>query len=178
MQRNSSRKSFARTAYAKALPFLLEDFGYRCAYSLVHHRQESKGLEVDHFDPRLKGQAIQRYENLMPSTRLCNSLKGNHWPTPQEREEGIRFLDPSKEQDYDYQIFEDPATHCLVGTTVAAKYHIRVLGLNSPFFVRQRADRAKFHAFMKMPGIMHGVEQVEAVKKKFDEMIPPIKSPP
>lgn len=133
---------------------------------------------MDHFDPRLKNQPLQSYENLMPSTRLCNSLKGNKWPTPEERADGFRFLDPTKELDYDHQIFEDPDTHHLMGTTPAAIFHIRVLGLNSRFFVTQRRDRAKFNEIMKWQGILHGIAEVEEVKRRFAELIPLIKPPP
>lgn len=160
------------------MAFLLEDFQFRCAYSLLHHRQESKGLEVDHFDPRQKKRTIQRYDNLMPSARLCNSVKRDQWPSPSERELGLRFLNPTEEQDYNHQIFEDPQTHKLVGTTVAARYHIRVLGLNDDFFIRQRLHRSMIAFMFAMPGIMHGNPVVEAVKEALSELIPPIDPPP
>ncbi len=136
-------------------------------------------MEVDHFDPRKKKDAIQKYSNLMPSARLCNSMKGNKWPTPhQRRVKGLRFLNPTEELDYDHVIFENPDTHELVGTTPAARYHIIVLHLNDDFFINQRRDRTLFWQMMSLPGVLHGNELVEETKASFAKLIPPIRPPP
>ena len=113
-------KRLKRHAYRDALPELLRDFGSRCAYSMQHERAAGL-LEVDHFDPRLKKALIQDYENLFPASRHCNGKKGSHWPTKTESANGCRFLNPCKEIDYGKQIFENPTTHELIGTTKAAK---------------------------------------------------------
>lgn len=178
VRRSVIKRTFTPSTVRKALPFLLQDFNHRCAYSLVHHHEESAGLEVEHFDPRAKKHPIQKYSNLMPAVRKCNSRKGDYWPTPEERRQGIRFIDPCVEQDYGFQIFEDSSTHKLVGTTSAARFQIRMLGLNDEFFVRQRRDRTRLRNLMAMPGIMHGLEPVEQVKQRVEQMIPPIPAPP
>ncbi|HBJ87809.1 MAG TPA: hypothetical protein DDZ88_28915 [Verrucomicrobiales bacterium] len=145
---------------------------------MIHHHHESAGLEVEHFDPRTKKHPIQKYSNLMSAARRCNSRKGNYWPSPEERNQGIKFIDPTLEHDYGVQIFEDPLTHKLVGTTPAGKFQIRMLGLNDDFFIRHRRDRARMRAMIAMPFILHGALPVEQVKQRIEEMIPPIPPPP
>lgn len=145
---------------------------------MVHQFNESGGLEVDHFDPRKKSHFVQEYSNLMPATRRCNGRKGDQWPTPEDIKQGFHFIDPTKELDYGFQIFEDPVTHKLVGTTPAAKFQIRVLGLNDEFFVRQRLDRTRMRLLMSMPFLMHGNQTVELVKEQIERMIPIIPPPP
>jgi hypothetical protein len=100
-------------------------------------------LEVDHFDPARKNDYIQQYDNLFPAKRACNNKKRASWPTPEEQNAGIRFLNCCKERDYDVHIFEDPDTHEVWGCTPEGRYHVRNLGLNSRNLVEARAERAK-----------------------------------
>jgi hypothetical protein len=123
------------------LPELLRDFGERCAYSM-QHQSRSGALEVDHFDPRLKSEMIQDYGNLFPASRHCNGKKSDTWPGKEELAAGCRFLNPCEEMDYGEQIYEDPATHRLVGAAPAAIWHIRVCGLNADHLVFERKRRA------------------------------------
>jgi len=69
--------------------------------------------------------------------------KCDHWPTKTEASDGCRFLNPCEEMDYGEQIFEDPDTHRLVGTTPAAIWHIRICALNADPLVNEREKRAK-----------------------------------
>lgn len=185
--RSRVKKKFTRHTYSKALPYLLKDFEDRCAYSWMH-RSEIDEMEVDHFNPHLKAKYIQMYSNLMPSLGSCNRTKGSTWPSPADRAVGLRFIDPTKEFDYGCQIFEKPDTHELVGTTPAAKYHIRVLGLNSEYLVQRRKNRARLREYVShMPkadtswtnpdtGELHQGSQV--LKELLDRMIPFIPPPP
>ncbi len=143
-------------------------------------------MDVDHFDPRRKREVMQDYANLFLATRHCNGVKLDSWPTPKEEAAGLRFLNCCKEQDYDAVIFEDPASHLLVGTTTAARYHIEILDLNHPTFVTERRDRTELARILnetpvRLPG-QHVIDQVsdliDYVKASILEMIPPIKSPP
>jgi hypothetical protein len=127
----SLNKKFKRYKYGKAIDDLMVDFDGRCAYSMQHHSRAGK-LEVDHFDPRLKKDLWHHCDNLFPASRHCNGIKGDTWPTKHEEQEGCRFLNPCLEQDYGEQIFERPDNHLLVGTTPAARWHIRVCGIECP----------------------------------------------
>ncbi len=99
-------------------------------------------MEVDHFDPTLRANARNCYDNLFYSTRHCNNAKRRHWPTSAQRSRDVRFLNCCEEQDYGLHIFEDPATHRVFGVTPAGRYHVRMCDLNAPHFIRERRDRA------------------------------------
>src|SRR5262245_45937371 len=130
-------KPIRRSRYGKVIAELLRDFGDRCAYSM-QHKERAGSMEVDHFDPRRKKDLIQDYNNLFPASRHCNGKKGDNWPHRGELAAGCRFLNPCKEMDYGEQIFEDPISHELIGVTPAAKWHIRICGLNSEKLVVER----------------------------------------
>ncbi len=176
-------KRLKRHTYRDALPELLRDFGHRCAYSMQHSLAAGP-LEVDHFDPRLKKAVIQDYKNLFPASRHCNGKKSNHWPTRKELASGFRFLNPCKEMDYGSQIFENPTTHELIGTTPAARWHIRMCGLNAEHLVQERAKRTYHWEQLKnVPIQFHGDPQwiadlAKSYRELVETMIPEIPSPP
>ena len=105
----------------------MRDFQGRCAYSM-QHRQRAGEMEVDHFDPRRKKDLIHAYANLFLASRHTNGKKGDNWPSRTEQAAGCRFLNPCEEMDYGEQIYENPATHRLMGVTPAARWHIRICG--------------------------------------------------
>jgi hypothetical protein len=178
------KRKFTENTYRKAKPYLLQDFLGRCAYSLQHHKKIGwTVMETDHHDPQLKGAARNNYDNLFPASRHCNGSKSDHWPTKTMKIAGIRFLNPCKETDYGEQIFEDPVTHHLVGTTKAAIFHIRVLQLNAQHLVEERKERSvleevldKTPALVKNQGL--AIETVNALRQSKELMIPPIPAPP
>ena len=129
----------------------------------MQHEQHGGGLEVDHFDPAKKKDVIQDYSNLFPATRHCNGKKSNHWPNPAEAAAGCRFLNPCEELDYGEQIFEDPTSHRLVGTTPAARWHIRICALNSERLVAERADRARYWQQIRTEGVLVKGDDLDGV---------------
>ncbi|MHB8519513.1 MAG: HNH endonuclease [Limisphaerales bacterium] len=161
------------------MPELMRDFGGRCAYSM-QHQSRSGALEVDHFDPRLKKELIQDYSNLFPASRHCNGKKSDIWPGKEELAAGCRFLNPCEEMDYGEQIFEDAATHRLIGTTPAAIWHVRVCGLNADHLVFERRRRAEHWTQIKRTAVLVRGNQVEVgrlIRKYREEvelMIPEI----
>ena len=176
-------KPIKRRNYRTALPELIRDFGGRCAYSM-QHQSHSGPLEVDHFDPRRKKNLIQDYDNLFPASRHCNGKKSDMWPNKLELAAGCRFLNPCAEMDYGEQIFEDSRTHELVGVTVAARWHIRVCGLNAEHLVRERCRRTRYWETIKCYAVRIKGDylQVSEVIRNYREaiglMIPEIPSPP
>jgi hypothetical protein len=108
----------------------------------MQHQSRCGLLEVDHFDPRKKKNLFQDYCNLFPASRHCNGKKSDAWPTKAELAAGCRFLNPCEELDYGGQIFEDSTTHKLIGTTPAAKWHIRICALNADHLIEERRRRA------------------------------------
>ncbi len=176
------RKPIKRHHHRDALPELLPDFEDRCAYSM-QHQTRSGPLEVDHFDPRQKKDLIQRFENLFPASRHCNGKKSDTWPTKAELAAGCRFLNPCKEMDYGEQIFEHPRTHELVGVTTAARWHIRVCGLNADHLVQERRRRTEhWQAIQSKAVIIKGdgtaaVDLIAKYREEVELMIPKIPSP-
>ena len=140
-------------------------------------------MEVDHFDPRQKKVLIQDYENLFPASRHCNGKKSDIWPTRAEQDAGCRFLNPCREMDYGEQVFEDPQTHQLVGVTAAARWHIRVCGLNADHLVLERRLRAeRWATIRKQPLVAKGdhetvLELIQKFREAVETMIPEIPPP-
>lgn len=143
VKRNTPKRLFTR--HRDAWPFLMADFQKRCAYSMQHITRAGgpRNMEVDHFNPRLKKRYFHDYSNLFLSTSHCNGSKSDRWPTNKERGKGWRFLDCTKEIDYEVHIFEDPDTHELVGATPEGRYHVLNCDLNAPHFVDERTKRAE-----------------------------------
>lgn len=182
VRKHKIRKHFSRWNYRAAIDRLLEDFDNRCAYSLVHVKQVGKSaIHVDHHNPKLKRKSP--YANLFPAFSVCNQSKGDTWPDPQA---GVRFLNPCVETEYGTEIFEDPNTHELIGTTDNARYHILMLDLNNETLVHQRAERSILLGLFHQPAICNpsspardgaaaivGTKVMEILRTKIPEIPPP-----
>jgi hypothetical protein len=162
-RKNFPKKPVKRTRYKTVKPNLLLDFDGRCAYSMQH--QSRCEIEVDHFDPKQKKDLIQNYNNLFPASRLVNITKSDSWPTASEQDKGLRFLNPCTEKDYDHVIFEDQRTHLLIGTTPAARWHIRMCGLNAHKLREERARRAEYLELLRDTPVRIKSDDVVAAKR-------------
>ena len=139
-------------------------------------------MEVDHHNPTHKRDQVHKYSNLFPACRMCNGAKSDTWPTEEDREMGLRFLNPRKEQDYGVHIFEDPKTHELIGKTPAGIYHIENCDLNNPVLTQERAHRHKMRLFMEcsviqkrvIPDTDDFVNGIDSLLEQIKLMIPPI----
>jgi hypothetical protein len=149
----------------------------------MRHVQLADGerhMEIDHFNPRLKDPARNRYRNLMLATRLCNLMKRDRWPKKWQSQRGLRFLNPCREQDYGKHIFEDPLTHNLIGTTPAGRYQIDSCDLNHPSLVWEREYRAElFRIRREQPALFSGTfpvirDLLRLVRVQIDLLIPEI----
>jgi len=187
--RHPPNRKFTASTYRKAIPYLLRDFEGRCAYSLQHvNRVGLKLMEVDHFNPNLRGPARNDYSNLLPATRHCNGAKQDTWPDAHFAKLGARFLNPTKEQDYGVHIFEDPTSHELAGTTPAGKYHLRCCDLNAPHLILERAYRARLHRLLNDYPVIaklslpiwnqgHFLDASAVLRAILENMIPQIPAP-
>jgi hypothetical protein len=136
-------------------------------------------MEVDHFNPRLYGDRRHQYDNLMWSTRICNNAKRAYWPSREEEQLGLRFLNPCQEWDYGDHIAENPITHELIGKTPEGRYHVRMLRLNDESFVWERKTRAEFLSLLANPKLLQGSfeeirVQIAALKSQLEILIPEI----
>jgi len=161
----------------------MRDFSGRCAYSMQHHSR-SGPLEVDHFDPRRKKDLMQDYGNLFPASRYCNGKKSDNWPTKTESAAGCRFLNPCQEVDYGEQIFEDPLSHQVVGVTRAARWHIRMCGLNADHLIDERRRRAAHWQTLRGKAVRAKgdhqtvAELIAKFRQEVELMIPEIRAMP
>lgn len=140
-------------------------------------------MEIDHFDPTLKGRARHRYDNLFLASRYCNNRKQKNWPSPEAQARGVRFLNCCREVDYGEQIFEDPASNRVFGVTPAGKYHITMLDLNAPHLVDERRDRAELRRllFAERKTVKRTAEAIQVfhvLETQLNYMIPPIPGAP
>jgi hypothetical protein len=141
-------------------------------------------MEIDHFDPTLRGAARDAYSNLMLATRHCNNMKKNGWPTASQIAAGIRLLNPTKEPDYGRHIFEDSQTHELIGVTPEGSYHIDILDLNHETFMSERRDRAIYFdlcgsAPITLTGQLNTLQSLLGIlRRQFERFIPYIPPPP
>ena len=183
-RRKKVGRNFTKHNYREAFPYLLEDFAGRCAYSMRH--VETTGdieMHIDHFDPRKKRRYAHPYSNLLLASGHCNISKGTHWPTREEIDMGSHFIDPCKEQDYGVHIFEDPATHELIGATPAGEYQILMCDLNAPHFVIERRDRTTLRQILEGPARIKSsfstaLTALQELKQQYERKIPPIKALP
>ncbi len=163
------KRKFTDNTYRKAKPYLLRDFGRRCAYSQQHADRSLgvKSMEVDHFNPKLTGADRNNYKNLFLATRHCNGSKSDIWPTKNERKKGLFLINPSKQMDYGVNIFEHPVTHRLIGVTHAGDFHITACDLNAPHFIDERRQRSRIHELLeeRPVGIKESFIQLEQIGK-------------
>ena len=142
-------------------------------------------MEIDHHNPTLKGVRRNKYSNLYPAVSRCNGSKQDNWPTLAERREGIRFLDPCAEHDYENHIWENPKTHKLVATSPAGSYHIDFCDLNNPSFVEERRKRAYLRYRWKNGNLEMKSQEFDLLaqyltmtKDIVDDLMPDIAAPP
>jgi hypothetical protein len=142
-------------------------------------------MEIDHFDPRLKDEFLQPYDNLFLASRHCNGAKSSVWPSRLEQSLGLRYLNPCREQDYGEHIFEDPRTHLLAGVTPAGRYHVRMCDLNADHLVAERRERAEIWKLLRTAFTVKrhqtpeaATELAEALRKQAEQMIPELAPPP
>lgn len=100
-------------------------------------------MEVDHFNPKLKGTRRDRHGDLLCASHHCNNCKRGVWPTPEQMAEGKRFINPYEEHDYGVHLVENRETGELEPLTRTGIYHLRHLGLNAPFLIKARLLRTE-----------------------------------
>jgi hypothetical protein len=146
VRKHNPKECFTESTYReKSFDKLMEDFGSRCAYSMLHvERVSQHNMEVDHHNPEITGKKLHAYGNLYPAFSLCNNSKSGVWPKPNQRKQlRQRYLDPCKETDYGAHIFEDLATGTLLSDTPEGIYHIENLDLNNQWLKARRLERTE-----------------------------------
>lgn len=129
--------------YQDYKPYLRKDFRYRCAYCLIHeaHYGGLRNFHVDHFRPKSKGRFRRlalTYANLYYACGLCNTFKGDHWPSSKQLKSGFRFVDPCQEDPYgtDFEVVEEDGSLRIL--TDAGRYTVVHLRLDRNQLRRHR----------------------------------------
>lgn len=121
--------------YSRYRALLRKDLQHRCAYCLTHEYYVGgeAGCTIDHHRP-LSGQYARPdldcdYSNLYWTCRECNENKSDTWPSDEEYENGVRFLDPcTPDGDHDLH-WEVQDNGSLAALTSCGEYTIEILQL-------------------------------------------------
>jgi uncharacterized protein (TIGR02646 family) len=140
--------------YQDYKPYLRRDFRTRCAYCLVHeaHYGGLRNYHVDHFRPKkLFPKLTLEYGNLYYACGLCNTFKGDVWPSQEQQNAGFGFTDPCQEDPYETHFLVNEQDGSLRALTNAGRYTLEHL----------RLDRRQLRKYRRM--------QIEA-KEKCEEL--------
>lgn len=119
-------------SYQDYKEYLRKDFLTRCAYCLIHeaHFGGLRNFHVDHFRPKKRFPRLAlSYVNLYYACGLCNTFKGQTWPTRTQLKRGFAFGDPCKENVYDKHLRVDETDGSLHPLTNIGRYmnlHLRL----------------------------------------------------
>ena len=119
--------------YQDYKPFLRKDFRTRCAYCLIHeaHFGGLRNYHVDHFRPKRRfPRLVLTYTNLYYACGLCNTFKGETWPSPSQQKAGFGFGDPCEEDLYKEHLQIDERDGSLRAITKSGRYTLEHLRLN------------------------------------------------
>jgi uncharacterized protein (TIGR02646 family) len=125
VQFQRKEKPLRQKKYQNYKSYLRKDFLYRCAYCLIHegHYGGLRNFHVDHFRPKKKYPRLAlAYANLYYACGLCNTFKGDAWPSAKEIEAGFRFVDPSAENPYEIHFQLNETDGSLRALTDAGRY--------------------------------------------------------
>lgn len=102
-----------RQSYKKYKPLLREEFNSRCVYCMLPDRlkgQESFG--IDHYKPKRKFPTLAfEYSNLFYACNVCNSRKGDFWPSTEQLNQEQFIPNPCDHVTYDYFRATGPHIH-------------------------------------------------------------------
>jgi hypothetical protein len=139
-----------RRNYQAYKPFLREDFEYRCVYCDVHENELGgpRIYTVEHFKPKSIFTELETtYTNLLYGCAICNTYKGNDWPSNDPLADGKGYIDPC-DHDYADHIALSPESK-FEGQTDVGRYMIKRMHLNRPQLITVRKDRLKWETLCK-----------------------------
>jgi uncharacterized protein (TIGR02646 family) len=137
------------THYQGYKTYLRRDFDYSCVYCTIHENEFGgfRSFHVEHFRPKglpRFAHLIVTYSNLMYACCVCNSFKGNDWPTNSDeaigKHDGKGYLDPC-EYDY-YEHFTVSTDFHIQGLSTTAQYMVERLHLDRKQLQKIRRHRS------------------------------------
>lgn len=133
-------------SYAAFRSCLRWEFGFTCAYCLLHETDwipqgtEKSGLyAIDHFETKKDAPTkVTEYSNCIYACRYCNSV--DRGSTPDKSADGKRLLDPSVSAwSQHFKLVADRLTS--IDGDTDAQYTEETYSLNSPIKVSKRRER-------------------------------------
>jgi uncharacterized protein (TIGR02646 family) len=111
----------------------------KCVYCAIHEGRfgGERNFHVEHFRPKSKFSELENeYSNLFYACGICNSFKGNDWPSePSETFEAPAYIDPSA---VDYNTVFRVVNNLVQGSLTSPIYMIERLYLNRPQLILER----------------------------------------
>jgi len=162
LARKEKPKKFGN--YQSFKPFLRRDFSFRCAYCEISEAEYGsfRNFAVEHFKPKKKFPALVcHYPNLFYACSLCNSFKGETWPSPKLIKQGLYFLNPCDHEfaEHLYEKFDG----ALQIKSNAGDYTVQYLHLNSEQRKKTRTDRRS---------ILNLIRKLKTDKKEMKSFLP------
>lgn len=148
--------------YTKYKPLLRKDFGYRCAYCQHHERTigQVASMSVDHFRPKSLSPHLRvDYTNLYYCCGECNTYKSNKWPSQEQLDEGLCFVDVCVHEWKDhFEVQSDVMT----GITSIGRFTAEQVRLN-----RRKLTARNRTLRMRVARIGDELARVDGIRRRF-----------
>lgn len=120
---------------------LAEEASYQCVYCAIHEGSfgGTRNFHVEHYRPKSKfGELENDIMNLFYACAICNTFKGDDWPSePLQDFSNPSYPDPS-ETNYNDLFFSITVKGEIQGRYIASKYLAEKLYLNRPQLIIER----------------------------------------
>jgi len=150
------------TDYAKYKPLLRKDFFYRCAYCRHHERSfgQVAAMSIDHFRPKSLFPRLRvTYTNLYYCCGECNTYKHDKWPTQEQLDAGMRFVDVCEEEWEDHLEIRSDVTG---GRTSIGTFTAEQIRLN-----RRKLTARNRELRMRESRIRNALDRVDRMRQWF-----------
>lgn len=135
------------TKYTEFKPLLREDFEHRCVYCGIHENELGgpRLFAVEHLKPKGKFPLLRLdYTNTLYACGICNSYKGEDWPSNNPLADGKGYIDPCV-VDYEHHFAID-AQFAMTGISDVGRYMAKRLRLGRRQVSKKLASRAAAEA--------------------------------
>ena len=139
---DKSKTAQPKGKYTDWKAMLAVEGGHMCIYCTIcdAHYGGMRNFHVEHYRPKSLFEDLEhQYSNLFYACGICNTFKGDDWPSDPTSDtfDYVHYPDPSQ-TDYSKLFVVDPNTALVSGTNIAAKYMVEKLNLNRAQILRNR----------------------------------------
>ena len=118
------------------------DFFHMCAYcTMMEAEAAAVRFTIDHYEPTSARPDLENdYNNLMYACDPCNTRKGDRYPPPAARAQGVRFFRPDEDVHSDHFVLTGIR---LSGKSKTGEYTVEALDLNRYMLNKLREIRSR-----------------------------------